>query len=469
MPVLTADSIEQINDNSLRLLEKVGLKLEHPGVRELLLAHGAREGSQADTVRLPREMAREALEAAPRRVRLCAMDGTEVTLTAHGPSVFWTVNAIYGAEGDTVTPIDEAWFARMCRVAQACKHLHATVAPSIADYPANCRDFVGLRLLAEHTTRHLRPCIYTPEGTIALREMGEVLVGGTTLRERPVYSLGFTSVSPLTWSPFALEVFTKSSGHGVPIMINAEPIAGATGPVTLAGSLSLANAEALGGLVILQLLEPGRPCVFNLGFNHVLDMKTAVTRTGCPECALMQAAGAELSRFHGLPSASWASTESMVPDAQAALEKSVMSLMHALSTVNIIWGIGQLESQRTISLPQMLIDDEIAGIARRVQRGLEVSEETLAYDVVAELGNKADYLGHDHTLRHYRDEVHYGDLVWTNRREPWEQAGAKTMLQRAQERVEDILSEPAACLLPEDVQTELLAIQTRWMEQQRTG
>lgn len=469
MPVLTAAGLEHINENSLRLLENVGLRLEQPQVQELLLSSGAREGGRPGVICLPRPMVQDALAAAPKQVRLCAMDGSEVALTAHGPSVFWTVNAIYAAEGDTVTPIDEACFIRMCQVAQACKHLHATVAPSIADYPANCRDFVGLRLLAEHTTRHLRPCIYTPQGTIAMREMGEVLAGDATLRERPVYSLGFTSVSPLTWSPFALDVFVKSSGHGVPIMINAEPIAGATGPVTLAGSLSLANAEALGGLVIVQLLEPGRPCVFNLGFNHVLDMKTAVTRTGCPECALMQAAGAEISRSHGLPSASWASTESMVPDSQAALEKSVMSLMHALSTVNIIWGIGQLESQRTISLPQMLIDDEIAGIALRAQRGIEVTEETLAYDVVAELGNEADYLGHDHTLRHYRSEVHYGDLIWTNRREPWEQAGAQTMLQRAEERVDDILSEAAECLLPQDVQAELLAIQSRWMEQQRTG
>jgi trimethylamine---corrinoid protein Co-methyltransferase len=467
VPVLTDDSLQQINENSLRLLENLGLRLENEPVRELLLAHGAREGSQSGLVRFPRQMVQEALATAPRGVRLCSLDGSEVVLTANGPSVFWTVNAIYAAEGNTVTPIDEAFFVRMCRVAQACQHVHATVAPSIQDYPANCRDFVGLRLLAEHTTKHLRPCIYTPDGTIAMREMGEVLAGGASLKERPVYSLGFTSVSPLTWSPFALEVFAKSSGHGVPIMINAEPIAGATGPVTLAGSLSLANAEALGGLTILQLLEPGRPCVFNLGFNHVLDMKTAVTRTGCPECALMQAAGAEISRSHGLPSASWASTESMVPDAQAAMEKSVMSLMHALSTVSIIWGIGQLESQRTISLPQMVIDDEIAGVALRAQRGLEVNEETLAYDVVAELGTKADYLGHDHTLRHYRSEVHYGEITWTNRRERWEQAGCQTMLERAQERVDAILSQPHETRLPEDVRAELLAIEARWTERQR--
>jgi trimethylamine---corrinoid protein Co-methyltransferase len=464
MPVFTADQLAQINHNSFRLLEEVGLRLENDQVQELLLARGAKPAAESGMLRLPRGLVEEALAAAPKTVKLASMDGSLVELTANGPSVFWTVNAMSLAEGNTIRPLDEAAVVDICRVAQVCPNVHATVAPAINDYPAHHRDFVGLRLLAENTTKHLRPCIYTPEGTIAMREMGEVLAGSATLAERPVYSLGFTSVSPLTWSPMALDVFIKSSGAGVPIMINAEPIAGATGPVTLAGSLSLANAEALGGLTVLQLLEPGRPCVFNLGFNHVLDMRTAVTRTGCPECALMQAGGAELSRSHNLPSASWASTEAMSVDGQSCYEKVVMGLMHVMSTVNIIWGIGQLESQRTISLPQMVIDDEIAGVLYRLQRGIEVSEDTLAYDLIAGLGAKADYLGQDHTLDHFRTEVHYGELPWTNRREPWEQAGCPSLQARAEDKVAQILAGPKPQFLADDLQRQLMTIQKKWAD-----
>lgn len=463
MPVLTPSDLEQINATSTRILEEIGLKLEDEQIQSLLLANGATAGRDSGMIRFPRELVEEALERAPKTVRLASMDGSTVDLTANGPSVFWTVNAMSLAEGDTVRPIDERAFIDMCRVAMACPNVHATVAPSINDYPAHYRDFVGLHLLAEHTNRHLRPCIYTPDGTVAMREMGEVLAGGRTLAERPLYSLGFTSVSPLTWSPMALEVFRKSSGAGVPIMINAEPICGATGPVTLAGAMALANAEALGGLTILQLLEPGRPCVFNLGFNHMLDMRTAVTRTGCPECALMQAGGAEISRSHDLPSASWASTESMCADGQAAYEKVVMGLMHVLSTVNIIWGIGQLESQRAISLPQMLIDDEIVSVLKRLQRGIEVNDETLAYDVIAELGSKADYLGHEHTLEHFKTEAFYPSLAWTNRREAWAQAGSTTLTERAQARVDEILEGQPPRYLGDDTQRELLKVQEKWM------
>ncbi|MHB8996542.1 MAG: trimethylamine methyltransferase family protein [Armatimonadota bacterium] len=467
MPLLTFDQIAQINATSYRLLDEVGLRLEDEQISSMLLAKGAKPAAKAGMIRFPRKLVEEALAAAPKTVRLASMDGSHVDLTANGPSVCWTGNAMFAVEGRTARPIDERFFVEMCRVGQALPHIHAVVGPMISEYPSYSRDFVGLRLLAENTTKHLRPCIYTPDGTIAMREMGEVLAGGSSLRERPLYSLGYTSVSPLTWSPVALEVFRKSSGHGVPIMINAEPVAGATGPVTIAGSIALANAEALGGLTILQLLEPGRPCVFNLGFNHGFDMRTAVTRTGSPECALLQAGGGEIARSHNLPSASWASTEAMCADGQASYEKVVMGLMHALSTVNIIWGMGQLESQRAISLPQMIIDDEIMAMVLRLQRGIEVNEDTLAYDVIAELGHKADYLGHDHTLSHFRTEVVYPTVAWTDRREPWQAAGAKTLTERAEARVAEILEGEAPQYLPEDVQRELLKIQEKWMAKLR--
>lgn len=463
MPLLNPDQIAQINDTSYRILEDIGLRLEDEQITSMLLANGAQPAQKPGMIRFPRQMIADALAAAPKTVRLASMDRSPTDLTANGPSVCWTGNAMFAAEGLCARPIDERFFVDMCRVGQALPRIHAVVGPMIAEYPSYSRDFVGLRLLAENTTKHLRPCIYTPDGTLAMREMGEVLASGSTLKDCPVYSLGYTSVSPLTWSPVALEVFRKSSGHGVPIMVNAEPVAGATGPVTIAGSIALANAEALGGLTILQLLEPGRPCVFNLGFNHGFDMRTAVTRTGSPECALLQAGGGEIARSHNLPSASWASTESMCADGQAAYEKVIMGLMHAFSSVNIIWGMGQLESQRAISLPQMVIDNEIMTMALRLQQGIEVNEDTLAYDVVAELGHKADYLAHDHTLKHFRTEVVYTDLAWTDRREPWQAAGAQTLTERAQAKVDEILAADPQQYLADDVRGELIKIQEKWM------
>ncbi|MGD9497653.1 MAG: trimethylamine methyltransferase family protein, partial [Armatimonadota bacterium] len=228
------------------------------------------------------------------------------------------------------------------------------------------------------------------------------------------------------------------------------------------GTLMLANAEALSGVVILQTLEPGRPCVFNLGFAHTMDMRQAIARTGGPENGLLGAAGAELARLHGLPSASWMSTESMVPDQQAAWEKMTVGLMHALAGVNIIWGVGQLESQRTLCPEMMVIDDEIAGIALYGACGVDVDGPSLAYSEVAQMGAMPDYLAHPHTLARFRSALFEPKLGFVGRRERWEQAGKQTALERARMRVYEILTAPEPARLSEEVERELLAIEARW-------
>ncbi|MGC9319648.1 MAG: trimethylamine methyltransferase family protein [Armatimonadota bacterium] len=466
MRFMEPEQLALINDRSLDLLEEVGVRIEHQGVTSTLLGAGCRE-LPSGMIAFPRELVAECIGHAPSVVNLAPVAGETTQVGPDGRTVFWTGNALYHAEGGEMRPITEPQFVALTRVADALDRVQAVVGPTISEIPAQFRDFVGCRLLAQHTTKHLRPCIYTPRGGAAIIEMGRVLASPATLRERPVVSFGYTIVSPLRWTEPGLEMFVQTSGHGVPMMINSEPTAGATSPVTLGGTLMLANAEALSGVVIIQTLEPGRPCVFNLGFAHAMDMRQAVTRTGAPENGLLGAVGAELARFHGLPSASWMSTEAMIADEQAAWEKMNVGLMHAMAGVNIIWGIGQLESQRTLSPEMMVIDDEIAAACLRAARGVATDDEALAYEVVAELGAQADYLGHRHTLAHFREELFEPSLGFVGRREGWEAEGAATARERARERVREILGAPEAQRLSEDVERELLRIEERWREKLR--
>jgi len=463
MDWLKQSEVEQINDASLDILEHAGVRFEADWARKLLLDNGCTEGSRADVLRMPRELVAACVVQAPERVRLASLDGSITEIGPGTPPVYWTGNALYFDEGRSIRPISKRDFISLCRVAQELDMIHAMVGTSVADYPACTRDFVGLRLMAQHTTKHLRPCIYTPEGTVALREMAEVLLDGTPLSEKPIFSLGFTAVSPLQWSAIGLESFRKSSGHGIPMMVNSEPVAGATGPVTPAGALTIANAEALAGVVMVQLLEPGRPTIFNLGFTHTMDMRTTVTRTGSPECALIQSAGAQLARFHGMPSASWSSTESMMADAQAAYEALLTGLTHAISGVNIIWGAGNLESTRVMSVVQMVVDDELARMASRVAAGIQVSEDSIARDVIIEMGTMAQYLGCDHTLAHFRELVE-PRIAYTGQREGWEQHGGMSLTEAARARAEAILQRDPQMLIDRDTDAELAAIEAHYTE-----
>jgi len=466
MRFLEDHELERINARSLDLLEEVGVRIDHEEITRRLLAAGCRE-LPSGMIAFPRELVAECVAQAPSTVRLAGVGGEITEIGPGGAIVFWTGNAINIVEGRECRPIREPDFIALTRLADALDRVHAAVGPNLSEIPAQFRDFVACRLLAQHTRKHLRPCIYTPRGGRAICEMGEVLAAPHSLRERPVVSFGYTIVSPLHWSEPGLEMFAQTSGFGAPMMINAEPTAGATSPVTLGGTLMLANAEALSGVVIVQTLEPGRPCVFNLGFAHAMDMREGITRTGAPENGLVGAAGAELAGFHGLPSASWMSTESMFADEQAAYEKMTVGLMHALAGVNIIWGVGQLESQRTLCPEMMVIDDEIAAVALRAARGVPVDDDALAYDVVAQMGAEPDYLAHPHTLARFREEIFLPALGFVGRRERWQDAGALTTVERARERVRAILAAPEPRRLEPDVERELLAIEAHWREELR--
>jgi trimethylamine--corrinoid protein Co-methyltransferase len=461
--LLTSEQIEQIHEASLELLETVGVKVDHPGVFQKLCDAGAEGDADGVTVRFAGDLVAKCIENAPRNIRLANRRGDCVEVGADGGTVFWGGNALCFARGRERTEMTAADLAQFTRLLDALEHVHGVVGTSIADYPPIVRDFVGFRILAENSRKHLRPVIFSPDGPLAIIEMAEVLSGGAPLRERPIVSFGYSIVSPFHWTRAALELFLRTSGRGLPMMVNAEPMGGGTAPVTLAGLLAQANAEALSGVVILQVLEPGRPCVFNLGFAHMLDMRSALATSGRIQDALIAAAGAQIARRHGLPSASWISSDNSICDEQSTLEKATTGMLHALAGVNIIWGIGQLETEMTLSPEQAVMDNDLAGIFLRAQRGIEVTPETIALDVIRECGLSGDFLGHHHTRAHFRAEQIETDLTSPQRREDWLAAGSPTLGQRALQRVEDLLAQPQEPSLTPDESARLREIEDRWV------
>jgi trimethylamine--corrinoid protein Co-methyltransferase len=243
-------------------------------------------------------------------------------------------------------------------------------------------------------------------------------------------------------------------------MLNAEPIMGGTSPVTAAGALSLANAEILAGIVLVQLLEPGRPVVHNLGFAHAIDMRTGTCLAGSAECALLSHSGGRIAAYYGIPCASWMGTDAMIDDEQASMEKLLTAFAHVTSDVSLIWGMGQLESEKSISPVQLLIDHELASAALRYHRGFEVSEETLAYRVIEEVVTRGgDFLSHEHTLEHFREELSESKLLVRTNRDRWTAAGAKELAQSAAEKLDALRNSERPAHLSDDQQRELERIE----------
>ncbi len=463
MAFLTTENMDLIQNASLDLLETVGVKVEHPAVFRKLCQAGAVGEADGMTVRFPRELVAQSVAGAPRAAKFADRRGGCAEVGADGGTVFWTGNALYLARGLRAVDITTRELATLSRLVDRLDNLHGIVGTSIADYPPAVRDLVGFRVMAENSRKHLRPCIFTGDGPTAILEMAEVLCEGISLSERPIVSFGYSIVSPGIWSKVGLEVYLNTSGYGLPTVVNAEPLGGGTAPVTLAGMLTQANAEALSGVVILQVLEAGRPTIFNLGFAHMLDMKAALATSGNVQDGMIAAAGAELARYHGLPSASWLSSDNPICDAQSTLQRSLTGVLHALGGVNVVWGMGQLETEKTLSLEQLVIDDEMAAQLFRAQRGIEVTEETIALDTIKEGYRRGEFLNLDHTLDHFRDEVLPDHLLGPQRRDRWEAEGSRDLVERASARVEELLAAPQEpCVTPEQ-SARLREIEEKWV------
>lgn len=436
---LNRPECEQIHQNARRVLKETGVRVDDLDIVRMLQDAGAIV-THGNRVHIDGDLIDWAIKQCPSSLLIADRHGNRTELSPHGGTVFLTGNALYITRDRARTDLKASDLADLARIVDSCRNIQGMVGTTVADCPPQCRDFVGFRIMAQNTSKHLRPCIYTPRGARLVMEMAQVLLEGTPLRESPIVSTGFSILSPLHWSALALGVFKETAGFGVPVMVNSEPLAGATAPVTLAGCLVIGDADVLSGLVINQLLEPGRPCFYNIGFAHVLDMSSAIALTGAPENTMIQAAGAELARYHGLPCASWMSTEAMTSDLQAAFEKMMTGMAHVLARANFIWGAGNLESTLAMSPEALVVDDEIAGYCLRLGEGFKVESETLAFDVIREAGLSGDFMTSAHTLAHYREVLSRPMLAARTRREVWESKGGRTYGEAVQERVREILT-----------------------------
>jgi trimethylamine--corrinoid protein Co-methyltransferase len=450
---------EKIHQAALDLLKDPGIKLDHDEICKMLLDAGARQGASTNVVRIPKELVDEKIALCPKEFIFADRLGNGPPVGPERDAVIWSVPGLKIYENNTVRAFTRDDMARAARLLDQLDNVDAVFGLALDDVPPPARDVMGLRIMAENTAKHIRVLCFTPQGSDMMAEMKKVI------GDYPWFSVGFTAHGPLRWTHLALEIFKRSAGHGIPTTINGEPMAGVSGPVTLAGSAAVGTAEILAGLVINQILEPGRPCVFNLGLAHTFDMRTSIAVTGGPENHLFAQIAAMMGRFYNLPSASWVSTESMAPDAQAAIEKTCGFFTHLQSRVSNIWSVGQLESELTFSPAQAVIDDEIIAYTKRYLQGFEVKDETVCVELIRQVGISGSFLEQEHTAQHFRSELFMPELLCRHPREEWEKQGSKDLGRAAEEKAQRLMQNPVENKLSEYQLSELDALANRFLQQ----
>ena len=264
--------------------------------------------------------------------------------------------------------------------------------------------------------------------------------GIDNLRENKTWAITVCPDSALTWGHSVWGIMEMAKVE-IPIEILPMPFCGSTHPVTIAGTVVQANAETLAAVVLAQIINPGCPVIYAPSYGGIMDMAVGSHCFGTPESALYGAAAAQLGKWYNLPTnIMMGTTDSKAPDAQASYEKMMTFILPALAGADCMSLTGgMLDFALSANYEQMIIDDEIAGEVLRIRKGFEVNDEALAVSVIRQVGHGGTYIPTEHTLKHFKDELYFTKFADRTPYETWASNGKKDILQRAKEKVKEIL------------------------------
>lgn len=457
LAVLSPGDAERIHALSLQILSETGIIVHYPPARELLRRHHAAVDGASERVRIPPDLVVQALASAPRQVTVFAHAdaGCDCGLRLAGPQYARTptgLNWIVDHGVPTRRPVTAEDAVRWTRLIQALPHIH--FAGSLTDQQG-APTSAEVRCLARMLDHTDKPLMFSAVSGEGMRWLGRLCEVVQSPERRPRLMVLSSVNSPLVYGWGQCEAALVSAEVGIPVCINSSAVAGVTGPVTLAGNVVQMAAEMLAALTIVQLHRPGAPLVW-AAHPMAMDMKTGMASISVGEVGLMSAACVELGRHYGLPTAAnGVCTDACTPDPMATLEKWACGYLPFLAGANVNAGAGSLACVGTVSLEQLVLDDDLYGHFFRHARGLEVTEEALAADVIARVGPASAFLMEDHTLAHFRSEYYYSSLANRLNAPAWEAAGARDAAERAAARVRHLLDAPAQPRLTEEQSREV--------------
>ncbi len=442
-----------------RLLADVGMRIYHEEALAVLEKAGCRPGKDR-MVRIPGDLLDQALAGAPGSIAVFDRNGKPAMDLGGERSYFGTgSDLLYVLEGEDLRRRrcvleDVARAARVCDALPNIDFIMSYAHPS--DVPPGRAYLLSFRAMAENS---IKPIVCTAEGRADLEEMWHIarlIRGGEeALDQRPYFIHYAEPISPLKHPVESVDKLFLCADRRIPVVYSPAPIAGSTAPMTVAGHLVQGLAECFCGLVLHQLKNEGAPFIMGMG-PAVLDMATTQCSYNAPEYYLSLMGMVEMSRYYDLPNWGYAATsDAQVPDGQAVFEAGFLSYLSASAGSNLNHDVGYLDFGRTGCLEMIVISDEMIDQIRRLQRGIPVDDEQIALDVVREVGADGHFLDHDHTFRHFPDTQWRPKLFNRKGCEEWEADGRKTLLDRARERLAQILEQDAANPLAEEVATRI--------------
>lgn len=459
---LTEQNVEEIHETALDVLEECGVFFDSAEAIAILKEAGCQVDEEKGIVRFPRSLVAKSIASAPEKIALYDREGEYYTELGGAKCHFDPGSAptkVLLSDGVSVKESTSEDMRTVVKVADFLPQIDfQSTALVCSDLPDEIGDLYRFYLIMSNSKKPVITGAFDVPGVKQMYDLIKVLRGSDEeVAGKPYAIFDICASPPLTWSHISSQNIIDCARLGLPAELIAMPMPGAASPVTLAGSVAQHVAEVLSGLTLSQVVKSGAPVIF-AGAPVRFDMRTGTTPMSAIEAVMLSSAYAQMARHYGLPTHTYAVlSDSKIVDTQAGYETALSGLLAALSGINVISGAGGLDVIGTFSIEKLIIDAEIIGMIKKAVQGIAVTPETLAKELIMEVGPGGDYLATKHTKRWFKKEQYLVSPVTDHQhRADWERGGKTNTFERARSYYESVIEKhPGAPL--DDEKKKLLA------------
>lgn len=462
---LTDDEVEWLKARVEDVLADYGVAILHPEAYKRFLAAGAKPGSDANRIRMPRELIREAMAATPKAVRL---GGKEARFNMDLPRADrgFVMRTGTGGHG-YVNPRDASYrkmdltaVSEIAAVANTLDEVGFIAHPFVHGVPEVTSDIHSYGRLIGRTPKHVWMQPYQWENVDYLMQIAAIAAGGEAeLRANPITSCITCSFTPLEFKYMDTHVIIKAGEYGIPLHACSLPSSGGTAPLSVPSMAIMSAAEIVGMTVMAHILSPGIP-VIATPLMFTLDMRTGSALQSCVES--LQAANMSIQlmkRGWGVVAHTYGSgSDTPDVDHQSMAERAMLTQTVALAGADILGGVGQLECATVFSPVQAVLDNEVGAMMRRFIRKPSLDKQALNWDELMQIRTGGHFLDSAHTIATCRDQL--SPRVFKRQgRDDYEKSGRRTAFDEAREAaLSAIAAAPEEGLLSAEQEREIAAL-----------
>jgi trimethylamine--corrinoid protein Co-methyltransferase len=447
LALLRREEIEKIHEASVKILVEIGMHVPDEEVLHLLEKNGCSIQWERQVVRFSEVLIQNALESIKKDFKQAPTYFDRHIELNRGNIILWMCSMPEVIDLSTNVKRRGTHEDMMKGIAVG------NVLPNVgviephgipAEVPSHVVDVYCYRYLYAYSRKPCSTWIYSERSAAYILEMAKVVAEAKGETHLPLYYFADT-VSPLRYARHTLQIMKLMARHGVPVYIGPMVTAGGSGPVTLAGTVALCNAEVLSQIALVWLLNPKQALVYP-GISTILDLRNALISYGAPEQVLCAIGAVQMAKHYGMACCcNIHISDANLCDFQRGYEAAATAAFALSAGVEMIgivgYGAAGLMSSNPgcTSLEQLVIDNECADYLKRILRGFDVTDETLAVDLIREVGIGGTFIDKEHTVKHMRNEHFFPELLNRDAYSVWKEKGATSIGERAKEKLKEIL------------------------------